>query len=245
MFFVGVVPALLSLFIRSKVRESPVWEQQRDRRAATSTAPVAIGDVIRRHGRLFLYLVLLMTAFNFMSHGTQDLYPTFLRVQHKFAPGTVSTIAIIYNIGALLGGIFFGSLSQRIGRRRAIVIAALLALPIVPLWAFSQTAGMLALGAFLMQVMVQGAWGGIPAHLTELSPNEARGTFTGFAYQLGNLLSSINASLQTRLAESNGGNYALALAGVVAVVLVAVALITALGPEARGIRFGEPAERPG
>src|SRR5207302_10999949 len=135
-----------------------VWEAENGRREAESAVGIGIGRVIRVNAGLFIYVVILMTAFNFMSHGTQDNYPTFLQVQHKFKPQTVSTIAIIYNVGALLGGIFFGGLSQTIGRRKAIVIAALLALPIVPLWAFSSTAATLALGAFLMQFMVQGAW---------------------------------------------------------------------------------------
>ena len=170
-----------------------------------------------------------------MSHGTQDMYPTFLQLQHRFRPETVSNIAIVYNLGALIGGITVGGLSQQIGRRKAIIIAALLALPVIPLWAFSHTAAMLALGAFVMQFFVQGAWGVIPAHLTELSPNALRGTFIGFAYQLGNLLASYNATLQARSAESHGNNYAFALATVITGVLAAVALVTALGPEARGI----------
>ncbi|HZO87084.1 MAG TPA: MFS transporter [Chthonomonadaceae bacterium] len=239
MFFVGVLPALLSVFIRARVQESPVWEQQQREREAGAAPLLPFSSVVRQHFRLFAYLILLMTAFNFMSHGTQDLYPTFLKEQHKLGPGMVSRIVILYNIGALLGGICFGSLSESIGRRRAIILAALLALPIVPLWAFSPFVGLLALGAFLMQFMVQGAWGVIPAHLSELAPNTARSTFTGFTYQLGNLLAAINAYLQARLAERPGWNYAMALSSVVVVVLLAVALITALGKEARGARFAD------
>ncbi len=238
MFFIGVLPALLSLFIRARVQESPVWEAEQSRqRSDRAESGPGIGVMIGEHAGLFAYLVVLMTAFNFMSHGTQDVYPTFLQEQHHFSPHTVSALAILYNIGALIGGIFFGALSQRIGRRRAIIIAASLALPIVPIWAFSHTAAMLATGAFLMQFMVQGAWGVIPAHLSELSPNALRGTFTGFAYQLGNLLSSMNAPLQTHLAESHHGNYATALARVIVVVLLCVIVVTALGKEARGARF--------
>src|SRR5947209_2474887 len=148
LFFVGGAPALLSLFIRAQVKESPVWE-----RAAHERLNLRVGPAIRQHAGRFAYLVLLMTAFNFMSHGTQDMYPTFLQVQHRFRPETVSNIAIIYNIGALIGGALVGGLSQRIGRRRAIVIAALLALPMIPLWAFSRTAPLLALGAFMMQFL--------------------------------------------------------------------------------------------
>ena len=232
MFFIGVIPALLSLFIRSKVKESPAWEQNRAARDKPN-----LGQMVKTHLGLFAYMAILMAAFNFMSHGTQDNYPTFLQVQHHFAPATVSNIAIIYNLGAIIGGVFFGSLSQRIGRRRAIIIASLLALPVVPLWAYSHTAGMLALGAFAMQFFVQGAWGVIPAHLSELSPTALRGTFTGFAYQTGNLIASYNATLQSGIAEAHGNNYSLALASVIVVVLLAVAGITALGRDASNARF--------
>ena len=153
-----------------------------------------------------------MTAFNFFSHGTQDLYPTFLQVQHHFSQHEVSLIAVIYNIGAIIGGLSFGALSERFGRRRIIIIAALLSLVVLPLWAFSTSAVWLAAGAFLMQVMVQGAWGVIPVHLNELSPDEARGTFPGFVYQLGNLIASVNAPLQASIAAHYGGDYAIALA---------------------------------
>jgi len=149
MFFIGVLPALLSLFIRSKVKESPVWEQGRVKRERLDW-----GQAIRQHGGLFFYLVLLMTAFTFMSHGTQDLYPKFLQVQRKFDANTVSVIVIIYNLGALIGGIVVGALSQRIGRRRAIVIFALLGVPVIPLWAFSHSPLLLAMGGFLMQFWV-------------------------------------------------------------------------------------------
>jgi SHS family lactate transporter-like MFS transporter len=178
-----------------------------------------------------------MTAFNFFSHGTQDLYPTFLQVQRHLTPHAVGIIAVIYNIGAIIGGIFFGILSERIGRRRGIVIAALLALPVIPLWAYAATPAMLAVGAFLMQFAVQGAWGIVPAHLNELSPEDVRGTFPGFTYQLGNLLASGNATLQAAVAHSYGGDYAFALALTAGVVAVAVALFAGFGFEARGIKF--------
>jgi SHS family lactate transporter-like MFS transporter len=231
MFMIGVVPALLVLFIRRNVRESPSWRPRAPQEGGTLA-------VLRRHWRLGLYAVILMTAFNFFSHGTQDLYPTFLQIQHGFAPHTVGIIAIVYNIGAILGGLTCGFLSERYGRRRMIVIAALLALPILPLWAFSDTPAMLALGAFLMQFMVQGAWGIIPAHLNELSPDEARGTFPGFVYQLGNLIASANATMQAGIAASHGGNYGLALALVCGSVAVAIALLAGFGVEAKGVAFG-------
>jgi SHS family lactate transporter-like MFS transporter len=148
-----------------------------------------------------------MTAFNFFSHGTQDLYPTFLKVQHGFGPHEVGLIAVIYNVGAIIGGISFGSLSERFGRRRIIIIAAVLSLVVLPLWAFAASAVWLAIGAFLMQVMVQGAWGVIPVHLNELSPDDSRGTFPGFVYRLGNLIASFNATLHAGVAAHFGGNY--------------------------------------
>ncbi len=231
MFMVGVLPALLVLYIRRRVPESPSW----DRAAAARSSTVSM---LRSHWRLGIYAVVLMAAFNFFSHGTQDLYPTFLQVQHALSPRAVGTIAAIYNVGAILGGILCGSLSERIGRRRMIVIAALLSLPVLPLWAFSTRPVLLAMGAFLMQVMVQGAWGVIPVHLNELSPDEARGTFPGVVYQLGNLLASANATIQVGIAVHFGGNYGLALALVAGSVAIIIAILTSLGVEAKGVAFG-------
>ena len=208
--------------------------------------PVSVGSVLLPFtagyrpfalglGTLALYAIVLMTAFNFFSHGTQDLYPTFLQVQHKFDPHTVSWIAITYNIGAIIGGLFFGAISERIGRRRAIIIAALIALPVLPLWAFSSGAVMLAIGAFLMQISVQGAWGVIPAHLNELSPDEIRATFPGLVYQLGNLLASVNGNLQASIAKAHGGNFGLAMALVAGTVAVVIAVMICFGRERRGV----------
>ena len=233
-FVVGVLPALLVLYIRVHVKESPAFERNRERQ------PNALAEIRGRWG-LFLYVIVLMTAFNFFSHGTQDLYPTFLQVQHQLSPHTVGIIAIIYNIGAILGGIAFGAWSERIGRRNAIIIAALLALPVIPLWAFSQSVWQLALGAFLIQFMVQGAWGIVPVHLNELSPEGARGTFPGFTYQLGNLLASANATIQAWIAETHGGNYAIALAYTAGIVAIAVAVLAWLGRERKGAAFGRAA----
>jgi MFS transporter, SHS family, lactate transporter len=186
-------------------------------------------------------MIVLMTAFNFFSHGTEDLYPTFLQVQRKFPQPTVAAIAIIYNIGAILGALCFGTFSERIGRRKAICIAVPLALPIVPLWAFSSSPFWLAVGAFVMQFLVQGAWGVIPVHLNELSPPDARVTFSGFTYQLGNLFGAGNATIQAGLAEGWGGNYAHALAIVVVTVAIAVFCVTLFGPEAKGVAFAKRA----
>ena len=185
-----------------------------------------------------LYVVILMTGFNFFSHGTQDLYPTFLKAQHHFSPALVSTLTIVGNLGAIAGGVMFGALSERIGRRKAIALAAVLALPIIPLWAFSVTPLLLGAGAFLMQISVQGAWGVVPVHLNELSPDAARGTFPGFAYQLGNLIASGNAVIQAGVAESHGNDYGLALAIIAGVVAVTLALLSLFGPEAKGVAFG-------
>jgi SHS family lactate transporter-like MFS transporter len=174
-----------------------------------------------------------MACFNAFSHGSQDLYPTFLQKQHGFSPGVAGTITTIMNVGALLGGICFGAWSERLGRRRAITLAAALALPMIPLWAFSHTAAMLAVGSFLMQFMVQGAWGVVPAHLNELSPQSVRAILPGFAYQLGNLAMSKMAPIQAGIAEAQGNNYSHILAWTMGVVAVALILVTALGPEAR------------
>jgi MFS transporter, SHS family, lactate transporter len=238
MFVVGVLPALLVLYIRVKVKESPVWSR-RNRRGEPSTLGGLVP--IARHWKRFLYVILLMTGFNFFSHGTQDLYPTFLEAQHHLAPGVVSAISIVANLGAILGGVVFGIYSQRAGRRRAIVTAALLALPVIPLWAFAATPVFLGLGAFLIQLMVQGAWGVVPVHLNELSPEGLRGIFPGFAYQLGNLLACGNAVWQAGIAADHHGNYGLALAWVAGLTALALAIITACGPEAKDIVFGDTA----
>jgi SHS family lactate transporter-like MFS transporter len=231
MFVIGALPAFLVIYIRTKVDESPAWARGRISRKAEGR----LGKDILTYLGTFVFLVALMFAFNSFSHGTQDLYPTFLTKDHKFAPQTVGLIAIVANVGALLGGIIFGTWSERIGRRRAIVIAALLAIPVIPLWAYSHTVPMLALGGFLMQFMVQGAWGVVPAHLNELSPPAVRGTFPGFAYQLGNLLSSRNVVLQARLAEQQfGGIFAPVLAWTVLIVATLVAMVTVCGRERKG-----------
>jgi SHS family lactate transporter-like MFS transporter len=231
MFVLGALPAFLVIYIRTKVDESPAWLQGQVERKSERR----LGKDIASHVGIFVFLVILMFAFNSFSHGTQDLYPTFLQKNLLLTPKTVSLIAIVYNVGALLGGILFGTLSERIGRRRAIVIAALLAIPIIPLWAYSHTLPVLALGGFLMQFMVQGAWGVIPAHLNELSPPAVRGTLPGFAYQLGNFVASRNAVLQAKLAESRyAGSYSPVLAWTVLIVATLVALVTACGRERRG-----------
>ncbi len=239
LFGLSIIPALISLIIRYRVEESEVWEAAQDQLRLTSTR---IRDVLCDSAiiRRFVYLVLLMTAFNWMSHGTQDVYPTFLTATANQGAGlpsaTVKLIVVVYNVGAIIGGLFFGTLSQRFGRRYTVIFCAVLALPIVPLFAYSRAAAMLCLGSFLMQLCVQGAWGVIPAHLTEMSPDAIRGLYPGVTYQLGNLLAAFNLPIQERLAESHG--YPFALAATIVPVLVAVAVLTLIGRDATGIRFG-------
>lgn len=239
LFGLSIIPALISLIIRYRVKESEVWEAAQDRMRLTKTR---IRDVLGNPAivRRFVYLVLLMTAFNWMSHGTQDVYPTFLTATTDHGAGlsslTARWIVVIYNIGAIIGALAFGTLSQRFSRRYTIVFCAALGLPIVPLFAYSRTAAMLCLGSFLMQVFVQGAWGVIPAHLTEMSPDAIRGVYPGVTYQLGNLLAAFNLPIQERLAESHG--YPFALAATIVPVLLVVAVLTAIGKDATGIRFG-------
>ncbi len=236
LFALSIIPALISLLIRARVKESEVWQAARARASHVSIRQVLLnGRILRRFG----YLVLLMTAFNWMSHGTQDIYPTFLKTGLHFSATAATWIAVVYNIGAIIGGPLVGGLSQRYGRRRMIVIAAVLGLPVVPIFAYSTSAGFLCLGSFLMQLFVQGAWGVIPAHLTELSPDEIRGFYPGVTYQLGNCLAAFNLPIQEALAGAHG--YPFALAVTIVPVLVAVAVLTALGKENRGVHFGTAA----
>ena len=240
MFVLGVIPAILIFFVRRGVEESPAWVEGQH-------APrTGILSVLRRDWKLAVYGIVLMTAFNFFSHGSQDAYPSlFLKVQHHFDTHLGSLMTAIANIGAICGGIFFGSLSEKIGRRRAIMIAALIALPALPFWAFGSTPWILAAGAFLMQVSVQGAWGVIPVHLNELSPPEIRATYPGVVYQLGNLLAAVNLNLQVAIAQAHGNDYGMAMAIVVGTVAIVITLMVAFGPERLGIAMSAGQERAG
>jgi SHS family lactate transporter-like MFS transporter len=230
MFVLGVVPAILVYFIRRRVEESPAW------REARAVPKLGVLAVLRRDWKVAVYAVFLMAAFNFFSHGSQDAYPNlFLKGQHHFDTHLSSRMTAIANIGAICGGLAFGALSQRIGRRHAILIASLIVLPAIPFWAFGTTPLILGLGAFFVQVAVQGAWGVIPVYLNELAPAEIRGTFGGFVYQLGNLLAASNLNLQVAIAEAHGNNYGAAMAIVVATVAVVIAVMVSFGPERRGI----------
>jgi SHS family lactate transporter-like MFS transporter len=237
MFVLGAVPAILVFFIRRGVDESPAWKERQ-------IAPrMGLLTVLRRDWKLAIYAIVLMTAFNFFSHGSQDAYPNlFLKVQHHFDTQLAARITALANIGAICGGLFFGLISERIGRRRAIAIAALIALPALNIWAFGSTPLILASGAFLMQVSVQGAWGVIPVHLNELSPAEIRATFPGFVYQLGNLLAAVNLNLQVSIAEAHGNNYGMAMALVVGTAAVLIVVMVVLGPERRGIAMNAAQE---
>src|SRR5438094_2321529 len=195
MFFIGGLPALLALFVRVKVKESEVWKETRHESWKD------LGRGIASHWKLFVYLTLLMMMMNFISHGTQDMYPTFLERYWGFGPAQRMTVTAISMVGAIIGGILFGFLSDRFGRRRAMIVALLCAIVAIPLWAFAPSLALLIVGAFVMQFMVQGAWGIIPAHLSELSPDSVRGFLPGFAYQCGVLLAGSVAYIEALFAE--------------------------------------------
>ncbi len=239
LFVAGALPALLVVYIRASVPESPVWQQ---RSVKKQRVPLDIAGFIKQHGALFIHAVLLMTAFNYMSHGTQDLYATFLERQRGFGVSEKSMITIIYAIGAICGGTVIGFFSQRWGRRRSIIICAVCGMFLIPAWIFAPGTALLIAGGFLMQFMVQGAWGVVPVHLNEISPADFRGTFPGLAYQLGNFAAAYAAQQQARLAErfrTAGGtpNYALTMALVECIVFLAIIALAATGREERGKEF--------
>jgi SHS family lactate transporter-like MFS transporter len=229
LFFLGGLPALLALLVRFRVKESEVWQQSKQ----DSWSQLSIS--ILKHWKLFLYLVLLMTGMNLASHGTQDMYPTFLQRYWHFTGNKSAAISAISIVGALIGGIVVGLLSDRIGRRRAIIFALLAGILLTPLWAYAPQLVWLVVGAFLLQFCVQGAWGVIPAHLSELSPNEVRGFLPGFSYQCGVLLAGSVGALETTFAKHM--SYATAMAVTATTVFAATALIAGLGREKKGIEF--------
>jgi SHS family lactate transporter-like MFS transporter len=235
LFILGSTPALLVLYVRMRVDESPVWlERNRQRLARTAGAIRPAGQPsLLAFLPTFLFLILLMTAFMSFSHGTQDVYPTFLLTQARLTPGTVGLIGVLYGFGSIAGGFVFGTLSEKWGRKRAIIAAALLAIPVIPLYAYGHSALTLGVGAVLMQFMVQGAWGVVPAYLTELSPAPVRATAPGLAYQLGGLLTAYNGKAQALIAEHTG-NYPAVLAVTVTVVALLLAGLASLGREAKG-----------
>jgi SHS family lactate transporter-like MFS transporter len=235
LFILGSTPALLVLYVRMRVDESPVWlerNRQRLARAAGALRPAGQPSLLA-FLPTFLFLILLMTAFMSFSHGTQDVYPTFLLTQARLSPATVGLIGVLYGFGSLAGGFVFGTLSEKWGRKRAIIAASLLSIPVIPLYAYGHSALSLGMGAVLMQFMVQGAWGVVPAYLTELSPAPVRATAPGLAYQLGGLLTAYNGKAQALIAERTG-NYPAVLAVTVAVVALLLAGLASLGREAKG-----------
>jgi len=229
MFFIGGAPALLAVYVRFGVKESAVWRKSR------AESWRGLGGAILSNWKLFFYLTVLMMMMNLASHGTQDMYPTFLKEQRGFSPRQVAVIAIIYNLGALIGGILFGLLSDRFGRRRGMLAALSLAIVVIPLWAYAPGTRWLVLGAFLMQFMVQGAWGVIPAHIMELSPDAVRGFLPGFAYQCGVLLAGSVAYVEAIFARHL--NYSTAMAMTALTVFAFGVVVISLGHERRGAEF--------
>jgi SHS family lactate transporter-like MFS transporter len=230
LFFLGGLPALLALFVRFGVKESEVWQKTREKTWS------GLGRALTSHWKLFLYLTLLMTMMNFVSHGTQDMYPTFLVRQWHFGPSKVSLITGISMIGAIAGSLVMGLLSDRYGRRRAMIGALLGGILMVPLWAYAPSTALLVLGAFLIQFMVQGAWGIIPAHLSELSPDSVRGFLPGFSYQCGVLVASSVVYMEAVFAKTM--SYATAMALTAVTVFALAAIVTGAGKERKGQVFG-------
>jgi len=238
LFILSALPALLVFYVQARVAESPVWLEGKKQRLAHSAADARsarAGELTRVSAFLptFLFLILLMTAFMSFSHGTQDVYPTFLTTYARLTPQVVGLIGVLYGIGSIAGGIAFGAFSEKWGRKRAIIVAALLSIPVIPLYAYGHSAITLGIGAVLMQFMVQGAWGVVPAYLTELSPAPVRATAPGLAYQLGGLITSWNGKAQALIAERTG-NYPAVLAGTVIIVALTLAGLALAGREAKG-----------
>jgi SHS family lactate transporter-like MFS transporter len=230
MFFIGGLPALLALYVRTYVTESEVWER---------TKHNTWGDYVRAlapNWPMFLYLFAFLTFMGFVSHGTQDMYPTFLKRDWHFTTEKVATISIIANFGAIIGGILFGHFSDKIGRKKAIITALMLAVLVTPLWSLSPTLPMIVAGGFLMQFMVQGAWGIVPAHINELVPDSVRGFLPGFAYQCGMAVSGIVAYIEALFADRMSYAHAMAMTGMTVFIMAAIA--TYFGHEKRGVEFG-------
>jgi SHS family lactate transporter-like MFS transporter len=230
LFFIGGLPALLALFVRARVQESDVWRQTRHETWSH------LGRAITSHWKLFLYITLLMAMMNMVSHGTQDMYPTFLERDWAFGPRTRAALTAFSQVGALVGGVLLGLYSDRLGRRRTIGIALAGALAMIPLWAFAPATPLLWLGAFMMQFFVQGAWGVIPAHINELAPDGVRGFLPGFAYQCGVALASQIPHVQALFAAR--ASYAQTMALSAGLVFIAGAAVALAGPERRGVPFG-------
>jgi SHS family lactate transporter-like MFS transporter len=231
LMMLALLPAFLVLYIRKNIPESHVLK-------TGARAFPDFRNIFSNHWRTVLFAVFLMTAFNFLSHGTQDLYPSFLESVHHLSPREVGTIAVLYNVGAILGGMTLSTLSERIGRRKAIFMAAVLALCCTPFWGSAHGTLVIAVGAFLMQFFVQGAWGVVPVYLNEISPSAIRGVFPGLVYQFGNLLASANATIQSAFSVRLGGRLDIALMAVAGLSAILIALLIMAGPERRGEVLG-------
>jgi len=234
LFFLGGLPALLALFVRARVQESEVWRETRHETWSH------LGRAIVGHWKLFLYIVALMAMMNMVSHGTQDMYPTFLERDWHLGPQLRAAITAFSQVGALVGGVLCGLYSDRLGRRRTIGLALLGAVITIPLWAFAPGAPLLWVGAFIMQFFVQGAWGVIPAHINELAPDGVRGFLPGFAYQCGVAIASQIPHVQARFAAR--ASYAQTMALSAALVFVGGGVIALVGPERKGVAFGRARE---
>jgi SHS family lactate transporter-like MFS transporter len=237
LFYLGSVPAIaLVLYIKFRVKESEVWKREFRSRQPW---PEQRREILS-HWKLFLYLLAFMTMMLFASHGTQDMYPTFLQRQWHFGPSQRATITAISGIGAIIGGLVFGRLSDLWGRRKAIITAFVLAALVIPLWAYAPNTILLVVGAFLMQFMVQGAWGVIPAHLSELSPGSVRALLPGFAYQSAGIIASSVVYIEAVYAQKT--SYATAMALTAISVFVLASVMAAVGRERHGQRFGVEAK---
>jgi SHS family lactate transporter-like MFS transporter len=229
MFWAGLIPGVITMIVAYKSPESAAWKQHQ------VPSMAGILRVVWEHRKSFAYLVLTLTLMTCLSHGTQDLYPDFLKTAHHISPNVVAYLAMFYNVGALLGTISVGHTSERLGRRAGIICSLSLCALVIPLWAFGHSLVTLALGAFLMQVGVQGAWGVMPAHLNELSPDAVRSLFPGFVYQLGVLFGSPTNTIEYALRDRIGYQWALTLFE--ACTIVALVIVFALGPERKGKNF--------
>ncbi len=231
MFFLGGLPALLSLFIRAKVKEPDAWhEHKTDWETYRKSLP--------KYWQRFVYLVMFMTMMSFMSHGTQDMYPTLLGTV-GYSKARIADVTMLSGVGAILGGLVFGYYSDRAGRRKAMMIAMFFGLVMVPFWIAGHSPWRILLGVFLMQFFVQGAWGIVPAHVNELSPNHLRGFFPGFAYQLGVMFAASIPYVEAALGERF--TYTQAMGGLVSLVFIVAFVVVLFGPEAKGVSFRKQA----
>lgn len=232
LFYLGSIPALASaLFVALRVKESEAWIKNHQ------SSFGGLGKAVASHWKLLVYFTVFMMAMHMSSHGTQDMYPTFLEKDWGIAGKQRAMLTAISMGGAILGGLSIGWISDRVGRRRAMLGALAGALLVIPLWAFAHTLPMLVLGAVLIQFCVQGAWGVVPAHVAELSPDSVRGTLPGLGNQIGVFIAGGLPALEAYTAK--GHTYAVAMAGWAAVVFCLAAVMTLAGHERKAAHFGD------